>query len=335
MSLTDYLAKNYLTADSKPEKKSKKRKREAQEIAGLSIADDDVSGFEKPAPTSHIRKVTCKCCRVLAAVHSLTVLTAAREAPKSQWKVVGAAPPSDADQRAADAIIAQAEAENQARVAEDEDAPQAVGMDDEDDDGPRMASGVKAGLQSGAQVTATIKKRQDSERKRLEKGLKDSDSKMGETIYRDATGRIVNAKLMRAEALQEKANKAREQQEREKAVGGDIQKREADARKAQLGDAKYMDVARYADDKELNDELKAQDRWNDPAAGFVTKKEETKSVSGKKLYKGGFEPNRYGIRPGHRWDGVDRSNAFERKWFAARNNRDSRRNLEYAWQMDE
>ena len=44
MSLADYLAKNYLTADSKPDKKSKKRKR--KEATGLIIADDDSLGWE-------------------------------------------------------------------------------------------------------------------------------------------------------------------------------------------------------------------------------------------------------------------------------------------------
>lgn len=39
MSLADYLAKNYLTADAVPEKKSKKRKRK-ELAAGVVIADD-------------------------------------------------------------------------------------------------------------------------------------------------------------------------------------------------------------------------------------------------------------------------------------------------------
>ena len=45
MSLADYLAKNYLTADSKPEHKSKKRKRKEGQQQGLVIADDDALGW--------------------------------------------------------------------------------------------------------------------------------------------------------------------------------------------------------------------------------------------------------------------------------------------------
>lgn len=44
MALADYLAKNYLTADPKPEKKSKKRKRKDASF-GLVIADDDALGW--------------------------------------------------------------------------------------------------------------------------------------------------------------------------------------------------------------------------------------------------------------------------------------------------
>ena len=46
MSLADYLAKNYLTADS--DKKSKKRKRK-EKNGGLTIDDDDNLGWKDQA----------------------------------------------------------------------------------------------------------------------------------------------------------------------------------------------------------------------------------------------------------------------------------------------
>lgn len=47
MSLADYLAKNYLTADGPTEKKSKKRKRKGTSAVspGLVIAEDDILGW--------------------------------------------------------------------------------------------------------------------------------------------------------------------------------------------------------------------------------------------------------------------------------------------------
>lgn len=47
MSLADYLANKYLTADSKPETGSKQRKRKAVAASGLIIADDDALGWDR------------------------------------------------------------------------------------------------------------------------------------------------------------------------------------------------------------------------------------------------------------------------------------------------
>ena len=198
-----------------------------------------------------------------------------------------------------------------------------------------MESGAYAGLQTAAQVTAELERRKKKERERWERDMGGMEGESQETIYRDASGRIINVAMKRAEARQKAEEEAKKKAEAEEALKGDVQRANKAQRKQDLDDAKYMSVARYADDRDLNEELKEQDRWNDPAAQFLTKKTSKKSVSGRPLYQGSAPPNRYGIRPGHRWDGVDRSNGFEKERFAAQNKRSNRTNMEYAWQMDE
>jgi pre-mRNA-splicing factor CWC26 len=209
-----------------------------------------------------------------------------------------------------------------------------------------MESGARAGLQT-ASDTAAMLAAQHAQRQKASKAMSARPSTLeSQTIYRDASGRIINVALARAEARKvADAKAAKERMERE-ALTGDVQRREKEARREALEEAKFMPLARTVDDEELNRELKAQRRWNDPAAEFLTTTKEpdggTRAGTGtgttttaKKVYKGAAPPNRYGIRPGHRWDGVDRGNGFERKWFESRNKRDRNERLAYEWQMDE
>ncbi|KAL8723706.1 MAG: hypothetical protein Q9225_000001, partial [Loekoesia sp. 1 TL-2023] len=242
---------------------------------------------------------------------------------------VGAAAPSSADQAAADAIIASAAAENQSRILADEDAPAVA------DTEQRMESGAHAGLQTADQVTAQLQRKQEEERNRFLAEGAERSGKGTETIYRDASGRIINVAMKRAEARKKAEEEAAKAAANVEAQKGDVQRAERERRKEALKEAKFMPVARYADDVEMNEELKEKERWNDPAAQFLTKTKKGKSVTGKPLYSGPFMPNRYGIRPGHRWDGVDRGNGFEKEYFAARNRRRDLKELDYAWQMDE
>ena len=215
---------------------------------------------------------------------------------------------------------------DEAPVVADADNPSSI---------QKMDSGAHAGLQSAASVAAQLAHRNAEERRRYAEAGDEASGKHQETIYRDASGRIINIAMHRAELRKKIEEEAAKAQAHIDAQKGEVQKNQMRQNKERLEEAKYLPVARYADDEQLNDELKEQDRWNDPAMGFLTKKREGKSVTGKPLYKGPAAPNRYGIRPGHRWDGVDRSNGFEKEWFAARNKKANMRELEYAWQMDE
>lgn len=91
-----------------------------------------------------------------------------------------------------------------------------------------------------------------------------------ETVYRDASGRVIDTKAARAEAAKKKREKEEREAQKMEWGKGLVQRDEQEKRKLALEKQKTQSFARYADDKDLNDDMKAQDRWNDPAAAFLT-----------------------------------------------------------------
>ncbi|XP_023316118.1 BUD13 homolog [Trichogramma pretiosum] len=99
-------------------------------------------------------------------------------------------------------------------------------------------------------------------------------------------------------------------------------------------DLKEMDkpLARYADDEDLEKELKSRDRDDDPMLAYI-KEKEIKEGKRAPSYSGSFMPNRFGIKPGFRWDGVDRSNGYENKWFEQQNMKKAVKEEAYKWSI--
>ena len=91
-----------------------------------------------------------------------------------------------------------------------------------------------------------------------------------ETIYRDPTGKKIDTKAARADAARLK--REREEKEAQKMEWGKglVQKEEQEKKRLEIEKQKGKGFARYADDVDLNEELKAKDLWNDPAAAFLT-----------------------------------------------------------------
>ncbi|KAF2863908.1 hypothetical protein K470DRAFT_209877 [Piedraia hortae CBS 480.64] len=189
----------------------------------------------------------------------------------------------------------------------------------QDDEDPVVVEEPAAGLMTGKEHAALLKRK---------RGQEIGIDALRETVYRDASGRIVNLAEKRDEMREKAAEEKRREVERQQ---GEVQKQLKEDRRRELEEVKTMGVARYADDKRMNEELKAQERWNDPMAGLVRPSGRRE----KKVYKGAFEPNRYGIKPGWKWDGVDRGNGFERKWFAARNGVKERKERMFNSLMDD
>jgi pre-mRNA-splicing factor CWC26 len=159
---------------------------------------------------------------------------------------------------------------------------------------------------------------------------------------------------MKAE-MAEAARRKREAEEKEAKKmewgKGLVQREEKEQERALMEKERHKGFARRADDAELNEELKAKELWNDPAAAFITvslvyqlHSFKPLTATQKKRSKGPRRPeytgptpppNRFGIKPGYRWDGVDRSTGFEQKYFQRQNERKRQGAESYSWSVDD
>ncbi|WAR04469.1 LOW QUALITY PROTEIN: BUD13-like protein [Mya arenaria] len=97
-------------------------------------------------------------------------------------------------------------------------------------------------------------------------------------------------------------------------------------------------MARYRDDEDLDQMLREMDRAEDPMLAFMKKKKNKNApaVKEKPKYKGPAPlPNRFGIMPGYRWDGVDRSNGFEKQVFAKQAEGKAQTDMAYKWSVED
>lgn len=179
------------------------------------------------------------------------------------------------------------------------------------------------GKASGLQDAKTLKRENDEFKARQEKQFREMRPEMSgrnaDIVIRDRRGR-------------NKEFEGDVETERRKAEAEEARKKEYDRwgkGLKQIDDLekRYQEhmheaskpLARAADDQDLQDHLRNQERLDDPMLEYMRKKKQEDSrkrgVQEMPKYVGQFPDNRFNIRPGHRWDGVDRSNGFEKKYF--------------------
>ena len=198
----------------------------------------------------------------------------------------------------------------------------------------RMTNGERAGLQSGAQITAEARKRRLEENARLsEMALSAVDDELAtQTVHRDATGRRIVPKT--AEEI------AAEVQQAKKSKWTSAERPHDERRAVDDRDGGRGYQGRTNEDADRDTGKSHRDRWGDPLAQlkasgavgsddeddmdfddpmrkFKKRKREPKEAKKSDSYSGWFPPNRYDLRPGALWDGVDRSNGFENKMYQA------------------
>ncbi|KAJ9476998.1 Pre-mRNA-splicing factor CWC26 [Pseudozyma hubeiensis] len=150
-----------------------------------------------------------------------------------------------------------------------------------------------------------------------------------QTVYRDSSGRVIDIHAQQAE--QERLERLRLEKEAERSTWshGLVQKQQRQKAAAQLSAVEKQGIARRATDDEYNAHFKEQQRADDPALAFLTKKRTSGPVKPK--YKGAWPSNRFNIPPGYRWDGVDRGNGYEKAFFERKAQLETREQQARAW----
>ena len=160
----------------------------------------------------------------------------------------------------------------------------------------------------------------EKERERLKK----------QTVYRDEKGRAVD-KSQTKEA-KKKELEIQSYKNMEKWAKGIIQKEEELQNKIELIKAKEEPFARYDLDESRDLELQNKSRFGDPMKDLIAihnydRGDVKIGIQDRNIERGFYLPkckfvapaNRFGIEPGYRWDGVDRSTGFEVKYLKSLN----------------
>ena len=198
----------------------------------------------------------------------------------------------------------------------------------------RMESGMYAGLTDHNSVRS-----QTAELKRAEaekfRGIDPTAlGKGAETVYRDRRGRRLEG-LEEFVRQQEKKVKAKEEENMEWGRGL-VQKAEAISLEERLREEESRPFATYENDPERDRMLREKNMWGDPMAGLIQKDPREAIAAGRPRYRGPPPPpNRFNIQPDYLWDGVDRSNGFEKRYFETQSKNENKKQEDYMWRTQD
>lgn len=200
-------------------------------------------------------------------------------------------------------------------------------------------SGMKAGLQDSSSLQKEIHNLKHREKMALNELSDELSGRNAETVSRDKqTGRRRNLKEERLKQ-KEKEKKNTEKLEKYLEWGKGLQQKD-DQQKRLQEDMYEMSkpLARYVDDDDLERQLKDELKEGDPMLEYIKKKRGKSQLaiaSSLPEYEGPPPPpNRFNIPPGYRWDGVDRSNGFEKRYFEKINSTKATEHQAYLWSIE-
>ena len=200
----------------------------------------------------------------------------------------------------------------------------------------KNSSGKKAGLLSAKEIQKELYELKRKNDKIMKNLSDDVSGKNAKTIFRDrSTGKIRNIeKELNVEEEKMKEKKATYDKWSRGLVQGEAKQQKLESDLYEMS----KPLARYENDTDLDQLLKARDRQDDPMLKEIQKKRQEEERIKNPNYKvypkyNGLPapPNRFNIQPGYRWDGVDRSNGYEAEVFNRVANQEATQEEAYRW----
>jgi len=218
----------------------------------------------------------------------------------------------------------------------------------------RMIDGTQAGLTSDKELAKELAHKKQDDAKRMKDMDPSLSGRGAETIYRDKRGKRLEGL---EELLRQQQGDLKPPEKPLEWGKGLAQKREAELKQAEFEEEKNKPFARTRDDPELDKAFRERLRWGDPMAHLVKKKSDESMLvdlgASEEMKESGFivpqeipkhswlkrgvapPANRYDIKPGRHWDGVDRSTGFEKEMFKSRNEKQALEREAYLWSVSD
>ncbi|XP_017953582.1 BUD13 homolog isoform X4 [Drosophila navojoa] len=207
----------------------------------------------------------------------------------------------------------------------------------------RTLDGKKAGLQDAQSLKIETDERRREERRMFEQMSSEVSGRDAEVQMRSTGRRGRRARDAAAEDPVERQRKEEHEEKKKQLYDrwgkGLKQLEDQKARHAEMVHEASKPVARYANDEDLERHLREQEHADDPMLEYMRQKRKKREQHSDKpvlpVYEGSYPENRYGIRPGYRWDGVDRSNGYEQRWFDKQNERRAAQDEAYKYSVED
>jgi pre-mRNA-splicing factor CWC26 len=221
-----YIASKYLSGGGAEDEQKKKRKKkkatssldtrfQKKRIGNIGIIDEEDFGWETVADTQQ-EKLKAKQEQEHLEQEAIANAGGVFRGGTSNWQTI------------------------QEGIEESDEEPTVV----EQDSGPRMSNGQRAGVLTKAEIKAEAQRAREVEQRALERLKKESQGQDTNTVYRDASGRKIDPKMKRQEEARLRKEQIEKEARRMEWGKGLVQRKEAEEQKRRLEEERDKPMAR-------------------------------------------------------------------------------------------